>query len=74
MGLEHAIRVGVDANGRFLAGAHVRDLGFAEVGLDPDLVVGNQRKRRRAVVEVVAHLQVVDFGDDAVGRRVNRRV
>jgi len=55
VGLEHATWVGVDADGRFLARTHRRDLGFPEVGLDPGLVIGNQRKGRRASVSSLQH-------------------
>jgi hypothetical protein len=48
----------------------VADLRLAEFGFDPDLMVVNQREGRRTVIEIIADLQVVDLGRDAVGRRV----
>ncbi|MNC75302.1 hypothetical protein D3C75_1268110 [compost metagenome] len=37
-------------------------------------MIGNQRKGRCAVVQVVADLQVIHLGNNAVGRRINRGV
>ncbi|MNF09755.1 hypothetical protein D3C80_2104990 [compost metagenome] len=74
MGLEHAIRVGIDADGGFLTRAHVGHVGLAEVGLDPDLVTGQQGKSRRSTVHMVAHLQIINLGHDAILRRIHRGV
>ena len=50
------------------------ELDFLEVGLDPKIVIRNERKSRGRRCDVVADLELLDFGDDAVARRGNNRV
>jgi hypothetical protein len=47
---------------------HVSELVFLEVGLDPGLA-GEQPEGRLRRVQIGAHRQLFDAGDDAVGRR-----
>ena len=61
------LRIGIDADVHLLAGAHAVELGFLEVGGDPDLR-GDDRQDRLAGLHVVALLDVA-LGDPAVLRR-----
>jgi hypothetical protein len=47
---------------------------FAEIRLDPEAAARKQRERDGARVDIVADLQLVDLGHDAVVGRRHRRV
>src|SRR6185312_6946952 len=44
--LEGDVGIGVDIDGRFLADAHMRQIGFLEIGLDPDIVGADEGEGR----------------------------
>jgi hypothetical protein len=62
--VEDLAGIAVDFDRRCLAGAHVGELAFLEIRLDPDILRRDQREQRVRCVDVVAHLQLLDFGDD----------
>jgi hypothetical protein len=49
-------------------------LGLFEVGLDPDLVRRHQREERRRSRDIVADLELLDLGDDAIFGSLDLRV
>ena len=70
--VESASGIGVDIDRGLLARAHVVQVGFSEVRLDPDVRARGERKYRRRRLDVVAYLKLVDLGNDAVDRRLDR--
>src|SRR5690348_9914196 len=65
LGRELDPRIGVDFDRCRLARAHVGELGFLEVRLDPD-AVGDDREDRGRGGNVGPDLKLLDLGDDAV--------
>ena len=65
------VGIGVDRDGDRLADAHARELGLLEVGLDPEIGVGDHGNRGHAHDGVAARHQ--HLGHASVHRRQDRR-
>ena len=64
---------GIDLEGRALADAHMVELVFLEIALDPQ-PRPRQREHRLRRRDVAAELELIDLGDDAVLRGADRRI
>jgi hypothetical protein len=47
-------------------GAHVGELALLEISLDPHILRRDEREQRTRGVDVIADLQLLDLGDDAI--------
>ena len=74
MRLERPARISINVDRRFFAWAHMGQIGFAEIRLDPDALTRQQPEHGRAGIDEVADLQIVDPRHDAVLGCDNRRV
>ena len=72
--LESLAGIGVHREARLLAGPHMGEVGFLEIGFHPHIAVAHQREQGRGGIDVVAHLDLVHLGDDAVHRRMHHGV
>ena len=66
-------RIGVGRDGRFLILTHLADVGFVDVGAQPDVIEVGERHHRRAGHHDLAKLRLADL-NDAGERRAQHRV